>query len=431
MRFLFGSSKPKTAAAGLGLDPEKIARIKRIRQSNAQQALSDQIADIYLTPLQPPTRWTRWGLYAIALVLVSFGAWASVALLDEVTSGLGKVVPSSREQIIQSPEGGVVAQWFVKEGDVVEAGQNLLRIDDVKIGATVQEGRTKIDALEALAARLRAETLGAEPSFDAALRARASAPVQFELATYAARKQAMQTSLVSLQQALDIAEEELRITEPMAAKGLVSELDVLRIQRSVSENKGRMREIQSKFKADAAAELARVEAELGGQKANMVGRRDSLARTVIKAPRRGVVKNIRFSTIGAVLQSSSELLEIVPLDDALLVETRIRPADIAFLHPGMTAIVKITAYDSGIYGWLDGEVLQISPDTLRDEVRREETYYKAIVRTKNAALRTPTGKLLPIIPGMQAQVDIKTGQKSVLSYLFKPVMRAREALRER
>jgi adhesin transport system membrane fusion protein len=124
-------------------------------------------------------------------------------------------------------------------------------------------------------------------------------------------------------------------------------------------------------------------------------------------------------------------MEIVPIDDTLLIETRIRPVDIAFLRPGLPATVKITAYDSGIYGWLEGELLQISPDTLRDEVRRDETYYKALVRTQSASLKTPDGKTLPIIAGMQAYVDIKTGQKSVLSYLFKPVLRVREALRER
>jgi adhesin transport system membrane fusion protein len=144
-----------------------------------------------------------------------------------------------------------------------------------------------------------------------------------------------------------------------------------------------------------------------------------------------VVKNIRVTTLGGVVQAGQEIMEIVPIDDTLLIETRIRPVDIAFLRPGLAATVKITAYDSGIYGWLEGELVQISPDTLRDEVRRDETYYRVMVRTRAAELKTKDGKALPIISGMQAYVDIKTGQKSVLSYLFKPLLRAREALRER
>jgi adhesin transport system membrane fusion protein len=241
----------------------------------------------------------------------------------------------------------------------------------------------------------------------------------------------LDASVQAQQQALRLAQDELKITEPLAAKGLVSDIDVLRIRRSVAESKGRIDEAQSKYRADAAAELARVEAELGSQSATLVGRTDSLNRTVLRAPKRGVVKNIRVTTIGAVVQSGQDILEIVPMDDVLLVETRIRPSDIAFLRPGLPAVVKISAYDSGVYGWLEGQVQQISPDTLHDEVRKDETYYRAVISTRSSVLRTPNGQVLPIIPGMQAQVDIKTGQKSVLSYLFKPVLRAREALRER
>jgi adhesin transport system membrane fusion protein len=163
----------------------------------------------------------------------------------------------------------------------------------------------------------------------------------------------------------------------------------------------------------------------------LVGRTDALKRTLIKAPKKGVVKNIRVSTIGAVVQTGQDLLEIVPVEEGIFIETRIRPTDIAFLRPGLNATVKLTAYDSGIYGWLDAELVQISPDTLRDDIKRDEIFYKAVVKTKTSTLKSPNGELLPIIPGMQAQVDIKTGQKTVLSYLFKPILRAREAFRER
>jgi adhesin transport system membrane fusion protein len=255
--------------------------------------------------------------------------------------------------------------------------------------------------------------------------------IRHEMATFQARKKALEGNLASQLQNLKISQEELSITEPLAAKGLVSDIDVLRIQRAISETRGRIAEIQDKYKADASGELARIEGDLGAHSATLTGRADAFKRTVLYAPKKGTVKNIRVNTLGAVVQIGQDVLEIVPLEDNLLIETRIRPTDIAFLRPGLPAIVKLTAYDSGIYGWLEAEVLQISPDTLRDEVKREETYYRALVKTTSHGLKRPNGEMLPIIPGMQAQVDIKTGQKSVLSYLFKPVLRMREAFRER
>jgi adhesin transport system membrane fusion protein len=412
-------------------DASLIARIQALRSRNAVQALDDQLDDLYLSALSPKRDWTRWGIHATAGVLFVSCIWAAIGTLDEVTSGVGKIIPTSREQVIQSMEAGLLAELMVKEGDTVEASQPLLRIDDVKLGANVQESQSRVDAMLASAARLRAESRGGEPVFSTDLMKRNPELVKVELGTLQARRRSLDASVQAQQQALRLAQDELKITEPLAAKGLVSDIDVLRIRRSVAESKGRIDEAQSKYRADAAAELARVEAELGSQSATLVGRTDSLNRTVLRAPKRGVVKNIRVTTIGAVVQSGQDILEIVPMDDVLLVETRIRPSDIAFLRPGLPAVVKISAYDSGVYGWLEGQVQQISPDTLHDEVRKDETYYRAVISTRSSVLRTPNGQVLPIIPGMQAQVDIKTGQKSVLSYLFKPVLRAREALRER
>jgi adhesin transport system membrane fusion protein len=251
------------------------------------------------------------------------------------------------------------------------------------------------------------------------------------MAALAARRGALESTISGLQQSLQLATDELAMTEPLAAKGLVSDIDVLRLRRTIAELRSRIAEASSKFRAEASIELGRVEADLGTQNATLTGRADSYKRAVLRAPKRGVVKNMRITTVGGVVQSGQDVLEIVPLDDTLLIETRIRPADIAFLRPGLKAIVKITAYDSGIYGWLEGDLIQISADTLRDDIRREDTYYKVMVRTNSSALKTSNGHHFPIIPGMQASVDIKTGEKSVLAYLFKPVLRAREALRER
>lgn len=420
---------PSSAAQG---DQQALMqKILRLRRENQNQADLDLVDDVYAATLRERQPALRWGLYSIVLVMLVFVLWAAWAQLEEVTTGSGKVIPTSREQIIQSLESGVLAEIMVSEGDTVEADQALLRIDDVRQGASVKEGQSKVDALLAAAARLRAESLGGALAFPAEVQRRAPDLIRNEQQTFEARRRSLDASLGAQQQALRLAQDELRITEPMAAGGYVSDVEVLRIKRTIAEAKGRMSELNGKFRADAAAELARVESELAGQRAGQTSREDTFRRTVLRAPKRGVVKNIRINTVGGVIQPGQDLLEIIPMDDSLLIETRIRPSDIAFLRPGMEAIVKVTAYDSAIYGWLPAKLVQISPDTLRDEVRRDETYYRALVRTDAAALKTPDGRSLPIIPGMLAQVDIKTGQKSVLSYVFKPVLRARDALRER
>ena len=420
---------PSSAAQG---DQQALMqKIVRLRHENQNQADLDLVDDVYAATLRERQPALRWGLYSIVLVMLVFVLWAAWAQLEEVTTGSGKVIPTSREQIIQSLESGVLAEIMVSEGDTVEADQALLRIDDVRQGASVKEGQSKVDALLAAAARLRAESLGGALAFPEEVQRRAPDLIRNEQQTFEARRRSLDASLGAQQQALRLAQDELRITEPMAAGGYVSDVEVLRIKRTIAEAKGRMSELSGKFRADAAAELARVESELAGQRAGQTSREDTFRRTVLRAPKRGVVKNIRINTVGGVIQPGQDLLEIIPMDDSLLIETRIRPSDIAFLRPGMEAIVKVTAYDSAIYGWLPAKLVQISPDTLRDEVRRDETYYRALVRTDAAALKTPDGRSLPIIPGMLAQVDIKTGQKSVLSYVFKPVLRARDALRER
>lgn len=430
MRWLF-PRKAHVPAVNGGPDGALIARIKFLRDENARRAALDVYEDIYAPHMNADFRLMRWGLYGLALVIVCFFAWASWAQLDEVTSGIGRVIPTSREQVLQSMEGGLVAELLVAEGDVVETDQPLLRIDDVRMGANLNENQSRIDALMAAAVRLRAESQGVALNFPESLQRRNNALLKSERETYEARRRSLASAVSSQQQAISLAQDELQIIEPLASKGLVSDLDVLRIQRSILDARSRIAELQTKYRADAAAELSRIEGDLGTQNATLVGREDSFRRTVLRAPKRGIVKNIRFNTVGGVVQPGQDILEIFPIDDSLLIETRIRPSDIAFLRPGLNATVKITAYDSGVYGWLDGELMQISPDTIRDEVRRDETYYRVIVRTESAALSTRDGRSFPIIPGMLAQVDIKTGQKSVLSYLFKPVLRAREALRER
>ena len=421
------SSRAKSAQAG-GIDIEKI---KRVRLENAQAAYHDQWHDIYVVKTTRQSSLLRYGLWLVVMTLVCFITWASEFELDEVTSASGKVVPTSREQVIQTSEPGVITEILVKEGDVVEPQQALVRIDDVRIGSNMQETRARVNALKATASRLKVEALGHKQISVNDFNGISSDLASNEINTFNAKRRTLETNLNALFQAYKLSQEELKITEPLAAKGLVSDIDVLKIQKNLEEVKGKINDINEKYKADAAAELAKVQGELGSQNATLVGKSDALKRTVIRSPKKGIVKNIKISTIGAVIQSGQDILEIVPIEENLLIDAKIRPVDIAFLRPGLHATVKLTAYDSGIYGWLDAELVQISPDTLRDDVKRDETYYRAFVKTKTSTLKSPKGELLPIIPGMQAQIDIKTGHKTVLSYLFKPVLRAREALRER
>ena len=369
----------------------------------------------------------------LLLLMACLGAalyWANTFKLEEITRGNAKVIPSSREQIIQSLEGGILSELMVKEGDVVTQGQPLLRIDPTKAKASYQEGQNKALALRATASRLRAEARGTQLQFSADVK-QLPELVKNETNTYQAKRQALEQSTTTIKRSKELIARELAMTEPMAAKGLVSEIELLRMRRQVNELELQIQERFNKYRADAANELNRVEAELS-QTTEVVGaRQDQVKRTTINAPLRGTVKNIRMNTIGGVVQPAQDIMEIVPLEDRLLVEAKIRPHDVAFLHPGLPATVKISAYDYSIYGGLEGEIEIISPDTLREEKKSEdENYYRVLIRTKNSTL-TNNGKELPIIPGMTASVEIRTGEKTVLDYILKPVLKAREAMRER
>ncbi len=407
-----------------------VERIQRLRAENAQSALRDQIADLYLRSYSSAENQVR-RIYFLGLVIVSFFAWAAYFNLDEVTSGSGVVVPSGKVQIIQSLDGGIIDAIHVSEGVLVEEGTPLVQINGVRVESNVAEIQAKVDALTAAALRLRSETNGTTPEFPAELRERSRKAVEAEMETFRTKRLSLESMIASQRHQLEIAQNELALTEPLAAKGLVSDLDVLKIKRSIADNKSKIAEIRGRFVADSASELSKVEAELKSLSAGLVGKKDTLTRTLIKAPKRGIVKNMRVTTLGGVVQSGQEMMEIVPIDDVLIVEAKIRPDDIAFLRPGQESTIKVTAYDSSIFGTLHGTLVSVSPDTIRDDIRRDETYYRAIVKTDKSYLMAPTGKPLPIIAGMHTQVDIKIGQKSVLSYLFKPLLKSREALRER
>lgn len=293
-----------------------------------------------------------------------------------------------------------------------------------------QEGRSRQLALRATAARLRAESQGlSSVRFDAEV-AREQELVQSERATFAARVNAVQQAVGGLQRTRVHLQREMQITEPMVAKGLAPEVEAIKLQRQLSEVDLQIAERVNRFRADASTELVKVEAELAQVTEQLMARKDQMERTLIRAPMRGTVKNIRINTNGGVIQPGQDILELVPLDDRLLVEVKIRPSEVAFLRQGLPALVKLSAYDSQIYGSLKGTVQFISPDTLKEDRRpEEENYYRVVVATEQAHLEHQ-GKHLPVIPGMTAVVDIITGHRTVANYMLKPVLRLKEAFRE-
>ncbi|MFF2324024.1 HlyD family efflux transporter periplasmic adaptor subunit [Agrobacterium sp. NPDC058088] len=375
------------------------------------------------------TRSSRVVQLFVAL-LTALLVWAYFARLDEVSSGDGRVVPTSREQVIQSLEGGILAALHVREDQVVEPGQILAQLDPTRSESDVEESAAKYRAALAAASRLEAEVNGTPLTFPAALSAY-SALTAAETELYTARRRALEESLHWVEESLALVRSELKLNEELRSVGAASNVEVIRLRRQMVELELKKVEIKSEYVVRAREELTKVNAEVNSLSPVVTGRADSLARLTHRSPVRGIVKNIEVSTIGGVAPPNGKLMDIIPLGDELLIEARISPRDIAYIHPGQRASVKISAYDYAVYGSLDGQVTTISPDTIQDEVDREIYYYRVFIKTEKDALVNTAGREFPIVPGMVATVDIHTGEKTVLEYLVKPFNKAREALRER
>lgn len=406
----------------------------RNKPANLEPGDAAFMNDVQESLLSQTTPGSKLVLYLIATVLVIGVVWAYFARVEEITLGEAKIISLSREQVIQSLEGGILLEMNVREGAVVEKGQVLLKIDPTRAESSYREVLSKVIGLKASISRLRSEAYQQPLQFDEIVRQDPEVVAQ-ETRAYESRKRALNDSVSALERSFALSSREVRLAEPLAAKGLMSEVELLRIRRSANDIKSQIVERINKYQADANSELSKLELELSQISENLIGRADIRDRTTITAPVRGTVKNVRVSTIGGVIQPGEHILEIVPLEEQLLVEGKIRPADVAFLRPGLAATVKITAYDYAIYGGLKGRVEHISPDTLKDDQkaasgRPDDTYYRVLVLTDSSELEAG-GKSLPIIPGMVASVEIRTGEKTILNYLLKPVLKAREAFRER
>jgi len=418
---------------------------------------------------------TRLGWIVSSLVIVFLGGfvlWASQATLEEVTRGDGRVIPSQRVQVIQNLEGGIVSEILVRDGQIVERDAVLVRIANTAAEADLQGSRAQSATLRAAIARLEAETNGqATPNFPTDLLTQAPGLAESERHLMRTRAQQVDAQLAvirdqidqrrneigeldgriaSLVRARDLAESELAIIAPLVRSGSGARIELLRIQQRINEIQGqltaselalprarsalaeaqkRLEERGATFRSEANGELNLKRGQLSALNEKIQADQDRVTRTEVRSPVRGTLKELKVTTVGGVIRPGQDILEIVPLEDSLLVEAQIRPADIAFIRPGQPAIVKVSAYDFAIYGGLKAELEQISADTIQDE--RGERWFRVRLRTEKAYLGTDA-KPLPIIPGMTAGVEILTGRKTVLDYLLKPILKARDrALRER
>ena len=423
------------------------------------------------TLLEDSPTLARITVWLVSLLLLTALVWAKFAVLEEVTMGEGKAIPSSKIQVIQNLEGGIVAEIFVREGQLVNKGDVLLRLDDTRFLSNRGESDADRMALTARLERLQAEAAGRPLEMPAEITLKAPQLVEDELALYNSRQDRLHSEQRTLNEqlrqktqelaefsskqqqyrsSLGLIQQELNMSQPLVSSGAISEVEILRLRRSavemrgsldattlaipraqagISEIKSKMEESELAFRSDAFKELNEVRTELQKITASSLAIEDRVSRTTVQSPVHGIIKQLKVNTIGGVVQPGSDLLEIVPLEDNLLIEAKVRPQDVAFLHPGQKAMVKFSAYDYTIYGGLKANLELISADTITDE--EGNSFYLIQVRTDKNHLGSDAHPLL-IIPGMIATVDIITGEKSVLDYLLKPVLKARsEALRER
>jgi len=418
-----------------------------------------------------PVRYHLLLIIIVSFIFVSY-YWAKHAMLDEVTRGTGKVIPSSHIQTVQNFEGGILSEIYVEEGDLVEKGQVLLRLDNINFSSSLIENQLEYYELLASQARLLAEIEEHDIVMpDEILK---NYPVLTEriVQLYQSRVAQQKTTIKILNQkvkqkqqaiveqrvkighlsnGLKLIRKEIKLSAPLVAAGAISEVEILRLEGTENDLKGELdtaqysiprleselqeakemiSETRSKYRSEVLAEYNEVKVDLDQVSAIMVSMEDRVARTQIYSPVKGKIKQIKINTIGGVISPGMELIDIVPTEDRLLIEAQIRPSDIAFLHPGQKAMVKLTAYDFSIYGGLEANLIHISADTIYDAEKQQEFYLIRLVTEKNNIVRQ--GQSFDIIPGMIVDVDILTGWKTVLDYILKPILKTRDtAMRER
>lgn len=394
--------------------------------------LSSDVDQFQSSETRKLTNRPRWILWLTLFSLVAFLAWAEWAEIDQITRAPGSVIASSKTQVLQSKEGGVIAQLAVKEGDRVQRGDPLVYMDNTQAESSFLETEAKVAALQAVVSRLQAEVLGEQPKFPVLLD---SYPqfVKNQLDLFKKRQSALDAELSSLKEMQQLVIEELQLNAPLVETGDVSKTEILRLERQIAELESKQTNIRNAHFQEAQEQLAKYQEELASTEQVSKQKGDRLKHTVLYSPANGVVKNISVTTEGGVIRAGEQILEIVPVDDALVIEAKVSPADIAFLQTGLPATIKIDAYDYTIFGDLEGVLSYISADTLVEERSQDQTpYYRIQVETKSNRFSGDVAKKLDILPGMTATVELKTGSNSVLHYLTKPLVKTlSESLGER
>ncbi len=434
------------------------------------------LSDLRSAALQGPRFAYSVLLMVVVLFFITLITWAYYSEIDEVTKGQGKVIPSGHPQIVQHLEGGIVAEILVREGETVQKGDILLRIDDTRFSADFRENNNAYHSHLVRAERLRAESEGRKLNFSFLTQSGEkdyAELIQREKTRYLSRKIELDSSLGVLRNQLSqkqqelvelrrreqqlqvsyaLAAEQVTIVQPLVGEGAASKVELLKLRREVNDIKGtmeatrlsiprskaaisearqRLSERGDSFRNTALNELSEVNSKIEAFRETLTRAKDKVRRTEVRSPVKGTIKQVMINTVGGVVKPGMDLVGIIPIEDNLLVEAKIRPSDIAFLHSGQDVMVKITAYDFSIYGGLKATLEGISVDTIEDQIERNQSYYKIRVRTEKNYLGTAK-KPLPIMPGMVAEVNILTGKKSVLDYLLKPILKTQQnALQER
>jgi adhesin transport system membrane fusion protein len=379
-------------------------------------------------------RLSSWIITTSAAAVLSFFLWAAWAEIDQLTRAMGKVIPVDKVQVIQSADGGVVEEMRVREGDAVRKGQLLVRIDRVKVQAAVEESQAKVAAFRGIMSRIEAELYDRPLNFPADLRVYPDF-IANQTALFTKRRQSISSEIAALEAVKRLMQQELELNIPLVSSGDVARAEIIRMQRGIADVQGQIVNKRSKYQQDLQAEFAKVEEELVSAQQILAQRVDALAATELRSPANGIVKNVRFTTVGAVLRPGDEVMQIVPTGEKLIVEAQVSPRDIAFIKIGQKASVKFDTFDSAIYGSGIGVVSYVSPDTLVEQRPDGEsaTYYRINLDVDISEMRPKRDNEQIIIqPGMTLTAEIKTGENTVLRYLTKPILKTvSESLSER
>ena len=382
-------------------------------------------------PTAPNTHRARWVIWIALLTIICLITWAAFAKIDQVTRATGTVIASARTQEIQAVDGGILTKLLVKEGDNVNKGQLLVVLEEARAQAAVDNSATKIAALKAKIARLESEIFDKPLVFPTEVKPYHEY-IQNQTELYNRRKQAIQQDVASLQNMLKLAQQELTMNEPLLKYGDVSQADVIKLRRQVADIQAQINNKRNKYFEEAQAELTKAQEELQSEEEQLRDRSQVLQEKRLEAPTDGKVNDIKITTIGGVVKPGEIIMQLLPTSSDLIVEAKVRPADIAYVKEGQHASVKLDAYDYSIFGSMDGVVTYISPDTLMEQTPKgEQPYYRVQVRIKSAEFQG-RAKDIVIRPGMTATVEIKALERTVLNYLTKPITKTlSEGLGER